>query len=385
MSAKRDYYEILGVSKTASADEIKKAYRKVAMQYHPDRNPGNKEAEEKFKEAAEAYEILSNEQKRAQYDKYGHEGMRGAAGGGGFSGFSNVDDIFSHFRDVFSGDGGDDIFGSFFGGGRSNQRNRGTDLRITVKLTLEEIAKGTTKSIKIKKQVSCPTCEGTGAKDKNSVQRCSYCNGSGQQKKVMNTFLGQVQSVVTCSHCSGTGQTITNKCTTCRGTGITGGDETIDIKIPAGMLDSMQMQMRGQGNAAPHQGTPGDLYIVAEEIPHATLTHEGLHIGYSLNISFPDIVLGTQAEIPTVDGPVNLKIPAGTQSGKMFRLKGKGIPDVNGYQRGEQFVQVNAYTPQDLNDEEKKMVEKLKSSAHFKPNAKHQEKDFFQKIKDLFS
>ncbi|MGL6022676.1 MAG: molecular chaperone DnaJ, partial [Chitinophagaceae bacterium] len=340
MSSKKDYYKILGISKKANSDEIKKAYRKVAMQYHPDRNPGNKEAEEKFKEAAEAYEILSNDQKRAQYDKYGHEGMRGAPGGS--AGFSNVDDIFSHFRDVFSGDGEDNIFGSFFGSSRGSSKNRGLDLRIKIKLTLEEIAKGTTKSIKIKKQVSCYTCGGTGAKDKNSVQKCSYCNGTGQEKKVMNTFLGQVQSVVTCNHCAGTGQTITSKCSTCKGTGITTGETTIDIKIPAGMLDGMQMQMHSQGNAAPHQGTPGDLYIIAEEIPHPTLTHEGLQIGYTLNISFPDIVLGTQAKVPTVDGHVNLKIPAGTQSGKIFRLQGKGIPDVNGYKKGDQFVQVNA-------------------------------------------
>ena len=388
--SKRDFYEILGVAKTASADEIKKAYRKVAMQFHPDRNPGDKTVEEKFKEAAEAYEILSDADKKAQYDRYGHAGVSGnGRGHGGPGGGMNMEDIFSQFGDVF----GDDLFGSFFGGGAGGGRGRstrsrgvrGSNLRVKIKLTFEEIAKGVTKNIKVKKHIGCTTCQGTGAKDKSSVQNCGTCGGSGQVRRVTNTFIGQMQTVTTCSTCNGEGTTITAKCPTCKGEGRVYGEETVSIDIPAGVQEGMQLNLNGKGNAGERGGMPGDLIILIEEEQHKELQRDGLNVAYDLHISFPDAAFGTQVEVPTIDGRAKIKIPAGTQSGKIFRLKGKGFPAVNSYEKGDQLVQVNIWTPQHLSSEEKAMLEKLSHSPNFKPHPDKNEKNFFDKIKDMFS
>lgn len=390
MSAKRDYYEILGVAKGASADEIKKAYRKVAMQYHPDRNPGDKAAEEKFKEAAEAYEVLSDADKRSQYDRYGHAGM-GSGGRGGFGGGGNMnmDDIFSQFGDIF----GDDIFGSFFGGqaggrARGGQRMRGvrgSNLRVKLKLSFEEIAKGVTKSIKVKKYVSCNTCSGSGAKDKSSVQTCSTCGGSGQVRKVTSTFLGQMQTVTTCPACNGEGTTITAKCGSCKGEGRVYGEETVTIDIPAGVQEGMQLNVSGKGNAGERGGMPGDLIVLIEEEQHKELQRDGLNVAFDLHISIPDAIFGVQLEVPTIDGRAKIKIPAGTQSGKIFRLKGKGFPAVNSYEKGDQLIHVNVWTPQHLTGEEKTMMEKLQHSGNFKPNPDKNERSFFDKVREIFS
>jgi molecular chaperone DnaJ len=385
---KRDYYEILGVSKGASAAEIKKSYRKVAMQYHPDRNPGDKSAEEKFKEAAEAYEILSDQDKRAQYDRYGHAGVSGN-GRGGYPGGMNMEDIFSQFGDIF----GEDIFGSFFGGGggqrtRGGQRARGirgSNLRIKLKLTYEEIAKGVTKNIKVKKYVPCTTCHGSGAKDKNSVQTCGTCGGSGQVRRVTNTFLGQMQTVTTCPTCNGEGTTITAKCNNCKGEGRVYGEETVNIDIPAGVQEGMQLNISGKGNAGERGGSAGDLIILIEEEQHKELQREGLNVVYDLHISFTDAVFGIQLEVPTIDGRAKIKIPAGTQGGKIFRLKGKGFPAINSYEKGDQLVHVNIWTPQHLSSEEKSILEKLDKSPNFKPNPDKNEKTFFDKVKEMFS
>ncbi|MGV3766599.1 MAG: molecular chaperone DnaJ [Chitinophagaceae bacterium] len=386
--AKRDYYEVLGVSKGASADEIKKAYRKVAMQYHPDRNPGDKEAEEKFKEAAEAYEVLSDNDKKAQYDRFGHAGMSGNGRGGGFSGGHgmNMDDIFSQFGDIF----GEDMFGSFFGGGGGGRRSRGTgtrgsNLRIKLKLTYEEIAKGVTKNIKVKKYVFCNTCGGSGAKDKSSVQTCNTCGGSGQVRKVTSTFLGQMQTVTTCPTCNGEGTSITAKCGNCKGEGRVYGEETVSIDIPAGVQEGMQLSMSGKGNAGERGGAPGDLIILIEEETHKDLQRDGLNVACELYISFPEAVFGTQVEVPTIDGRAKIKIPAGTQSGKIFRLKGKGFPAVNSYEKGDQLIHVNVWTPQNVSAEEKAAIEKMSASPNFQPKPDKSEKTFFDKVKEMFS
>ena len=387
--SKRDYYEILGVAKSATTDEIKKSYRKVAMQFHPDRNPGDKAAEEKFKEAAEAYEILSDADRKAQYDRYGHAGVSGNGRGGGFSGGGmNMDDIFSQFGDVF----GDDLFGNFFGGGqrggRSGQRSRGvrgSNLRVKLKLTYEEIAKGVTKNIKVKKHVVCTTCSGSGAKDKGSVQTCGTCGGSGQVRKVQNTFLGQMQTVTTCPTCGGEGSTVTAKCGNCKGEGRVYGEETVSIDIPAGVQEGMQLNVSGKGNAGERGGASGDLIILIEEEAHKELHREGLNVAFELHLSFTDAVFGTQIEVPTIDGRAKIKIPAGTQSGKIFRLKGKGFPAVNSYEKGDQLIQVSVWTPQHVSSDEKAMLEKLSNSQNFKPQPDKNEKGFFEKIKEMFS
>jgi molecular chaperone DnaJ len=384
--AKRDYYEILTVTKTASADEIKKAYRKVAMQYHPDRNPGDKSAEERFKEAAEAYEVLSDGEKRAQYDRFGHAGVSGNGRG---AHAPNMEDIFSQFGDIF----GEDIFGSFFGGGggqrtRGGQRARGTrgsNLRIKLKLTYEEIAKGVTKNIKVKKYVGCTTCGGSGAKDKGSVQTCSTCGGSGQVRKVTSTFLGQMQTVTTCPACNGEGSTITAKCNDCKGEGRVYGEETVSIDIPAGVQEGMQLNVNGRGNAGERGGMAGDLVILIEEEAHKELQREGLNVAYELHLSFPDAVFGTQVEVPTIDGRAKIKIPAGTQSGKVFRLKGKGFPAVNSYEKGDQLVHVNIWTPQNVSNDERSMLEKMNHSNNFKPNPDKNQKSFFDKMREMFN
>ena len=381
---KRDYYEILGISKSASADEIKKAYRKVAMQYHPDRNAGDKAAEEKFKEAAEAYEVLSDADKKSQYDRFGHAGLKNN-GRGGF-GNMNTEDIFSQFGDVF----GDDIFGSFFGGGsrgggRRSHGARGSNLRVKIKLNFEEIANGATKTIKVKKYVSCNTCNGTGAKDKGGVQTCSTCGGSGQVRKVTNTFLGQMQTVTTCPGCNGEGTTITSKCTSCRGEGRVYGEETVNIDIPAGVQEGMQLSMSGKGNAGERGGSSGDLIILIEEENHQYLQRDGLNVVFDLHISFTDVVFGTQVEVPTIDGKAKIKIPAGTQSGKIFRLKGKGFPAINSYERGDQLIHVNVWTPKNLNKEQRQFFEKSLTDENFVPQPEKSDKSFFEKVKDMFS
>lgn len=388
---KRDFYEILGVTKSSSQDEIKKAYRKVAMQFHPDRNPGDKPSEEKFKEAAEAYEILSDSDKRAQYDRFGHNAFSQArGGGGGFNGGGmNMDDIFSQFGDVF---GEESPFGSFFGGGGQRRSSggkprgtRGSNLRIKIKLSYEEMAKGASKTVKVKKHVSCTTCSGSGAKDKNSVQTCSTCGGSGQVRKVQNTFLGQMQTVTTCPACNGEGSTITNKCTSCKGEGRVYGEETVTIEIPAGVQEGMQLSMNGKGNAGERGGANGDLIILIEEEAHAELHRDGLNVAFDLHITFPDAVFGTNVEVPTIDGKAKIKIPPGTQSGKIFRLKGKGFPSVNSYEKGDQLIHVNIWTPQHVNSEEKTMLEKMQDSDNFQPKPEKGDKSFFDKVREMFT
>ena len=385
--SKRDYYEVLGVAKGASADEIKKAYRKVAMQFHPDRNPGDKAAEEKFKEAAEAYEVLSDADKRAQYDRYGHAGLSGNGRGFGGGGM-NMDDIFSQFGDIF----GDDIFGSFFGGrrggggGGSRTRGvRGSNLRVKIKLNYEEIARGVSKNIKVKKYVACGACSGTGAKDRNSVQTCSTCGGSGQVRRVTSTFLGQMQTVTTCPTCNGEGSIVTAKCSVCKGDGRVYGEETVTIEIPAGVQEGMQLSVGGRGNAGERGGAPGDLIILIEEEQHPELHRDGLNVAYELHISFADAVFGLQAEVPTIDGKAKIKIPPGTHSGKIFRLKGKGFPGVNSYERGDQLIHVNVWTPQHITPEEKSMLEKLNDSPNFQPKPDKTERSFFDKVREMFS
>ncbi|RZJ80774.1 MAG: molecular chaperone DnaJ [Flavobacterium sp.] len=387
--SKRDYYDILGVSKSASAEEIKKAYRKLAIKYHPDKNPDDKSAEDKFKEGAEAYEILSNPEKKQRYDQYGHAGVGGAAGGGGYGGGGmNMDDIFSQFGDIFGGGGGSP-FDSFFGGGQSRGGGgrrvaKGSNLRIKVKLTLEEIANGAEKKIKVNKQITCKTCDGSGAKDKGSVSTCKTCGGSGAVRRVTNTILGQMQTTATCPTCHGNGQQITSKCGSCHGEGTVRGEETITINIPAGVSEGMQLSMAGKGNAGPNGGVPGDLIILIEELPHDTLKREGNNIVYDLHVSIVDAALGYSAEVPTIDGKAKIKIEAGTQSGKLLRLKGKGIPEVNSYHRGDQIIHVNIWTPKALSSEERTILEKLRESPNFKPQPGKNDKSFFDKMKEYF-
>ncbi|WP_219226602.1 molecular chaperone DnaJ [Pedobacter antarcticus] len=387
--SKRDYYDILGVSKSSSPEEIKKAYRKLAIKYHPDKNPDDHTAEDKFKEAAEAYEVLSNAEKKQRYDHYGHAGVGGAAGGGGGygGGGMNMEDIFSQFGDIFGGGGGSP-FDSFFGGQQSRGGGRrvakGSNLRIKVKLTLEEIANGAEKKIKVNKQVTCKPCDGTGAKDKSSVSTCSTCGGSGSVRRVTNTILGQMQTTSTCPTCNGSGSQITAKCTSCHGEGTVRGEETISINIPAGVSDGMQLSMSGKGNAAPNGGIPGDLIILIEEIPHEFLKREGNNVVYDLHLSIVDAALGYSAEVPTIDGKAKIKIEPGTQSGKLLRLKAKGIPEVNSYHRGDQIIHVNIWTPKILSGEERSLLEKLRDSPNFKPQPGKNDKSFFEKMKEYF-
>jgi len=387
--SKRDFYDILGVAKNASAEEIKKAYRKLAIKHHPDKNPDDKAAEEKFKEAAEAYEVLSNPEKKQRYDQFGHAGVGAAGGGGGGygGGGMNMEDIFSQFGDIF-GSGGGSPFDSFFGGQQSRSSGRrvtkGSNLRIKVKLTLEEIANGTEKKIKVNKQITCKTCDGSGAKDRSSVSTCNTCGGSGAVRRVTNTILGQMQTTATCPTCHGSGQQITAKCNACHGEGSVRGEETININIPAGVSDGMQLSMAGKGNAAPNGGVPGDLIILIEELPHETLKREGNNIVYDLHVSIIDAALGFSAEVPTIDGKAKIKIDPGTQSGKLLRLKGKGIPEINSYHRGDEIIHVNIWTPKVLNSEERAMLEKLRESPNFKPQPGKNDKSFFDKMKEYF-
>jgi molecular chaperone DnaJ len=386
--SKRDYYDILGISRGAEAEEIKKAYRKMAIKYHPDKNQGDKQAEEKFKEAAEAYEVLSNVEKRRRYDQFGHAAnAQSPNGGGGYGGGGmNMEDIFSQFGDIF---GGGSPFDGFFGGGRQSGGGgrrvaRGSNLRIKVRLTLEEIANGAEKKIKVNKQVVCNTCDGTGAKDRSSVQTCKTCGGQGAVRRVTNTILGQMQTTSTCPTCNGEGSTITSKCTVCHGDGVVRGEETISINIPAGVSEGMQLSMSGKGNAAPRGGVPGDLIILIEEIPHETLKRDGNNVIFDLHVNFVDAALGTSVEVPTIDGKVKIKLDPGTQGGKVLRLKSKGVPEVNSYHRGDQLVHVNIWTPKALSREERELLEKLQDSPNFKPSPGKNEKSFFERMKEYF-
>ena len=386
--AKRDYYEVLGVSKNATPEELKKAYRKLALQYHPDRNPGDKEAEEKFKEAAEAYDVLSNPDKKARYDQFGPAAFDGSAGGFQGGGMS-MDDIFSQFGSIFGdffGGGHFSGFSGFGGGGQSHARRapRGTNLRIKVKLTLEEIDKGCEKKIKVAKYVPCKTCGGTGARN-NNYETCPHCHGTGVVTEVRRTILGQMQTQTTCPHCGGEGRVIKDKCHDCNGEGIVRSEEIITINIPAGVADGMQLSMSGKGNAAPRGGVPGDLIILIEETPHDLFERQDSNIYYNAFLTFPQAAMGTTLEIPTLSGRAKVKIDPGTPSGKVLRLKGKGLPDVNGYGRGDMLVSINVWVPKALSREEREILTKLDSSPNFKPSPSKQERGFFDKMKDLFN
>ena len=379
---KRDYYEVLGVSKSADATEIKKAYRKLALKYHPDKNPGDKEAEEKFKEAAEAYDVLSNEEKRHRYDQFGYAGV-GGAGQGGFGGGMSMDDIFSQFGDIFGSFGGFSGFGGFGGGRGSRRVNRGTNLRVKVKMSLQEIATGIEKKIKVKKYVACQHCNGTGAKDGKSYPTCSTCKGSGQVTRVQNTILGAMQTTSTCPTCEGEGKIINEKCTFCNGEGVLMSEEVISINIPAGVAEGMQLSLSGKGNAARRGGVNGDLIVLIEEEEHPELVRDGNDLLYNVFIGYPEAVLGETVEIPTIEGKVKVKIEAGTQPGKILRLRGKGLPDVNGYGKGDLLAKVNVWIPKNLSKDEKKLVEKMRETEGFKPGS-GDKKSIFSKMKDFF-
>ena len=374
--AKRDYYDILGIDKNASAAEIKKAYRKMAIKFHPDKNPDDKDAESKFKEAAEAYEILSNADKKAKYDQFGHQAFDGAGGFGG--GGMNMDDIFSQFGDIFGGGfgggGGFSGFGGGFGGGQ--RRVKGSNLRIRVTLTLEEIANGVEKKIKVKRKIQAP---GT------TYKTCSTCNGAGQVTRVTNTILGRMQTAAACPTCGGSGQSIDKKTSDADAQGLKVQEETVSVKIPAGVVDSMQLKVTGKGNEAPGNGISGDLLVVIEEQEHETLKREGDNLHYDLYVSLPDAVLGTSKEIDTVTGKVRIKVEAGVQSGKILRLRGKGIPSINGYGTGDLLVHVNVWTPKTLNKQQKEFFESMKNDDHFNPKPESSDKSFFEKVKDMFS
>ncbi|MDR3187772.1 MAG: molecular chaperone DnaJ [Prevotellaceae bacterium] len=384
MPAKRDYYEILGVGKNAGAEEIKKAYRKKAIEYHPDKNPGNKEAEEKFKEAAEAYDVLSTPEKRQRYDQFGHAGV--GAGSGGSYGFS-MDDIFSNFGDIFgSAFGGSGRFSGFgsFGGRAHAPTSYGSDIRVRVKLTLKDIVHGVEKRLKVKKMVACSACHGSGAKDRSSVAACSTCHGTGQVSHVVNTMLGRMQTATVCPKCHGEGKIITNPCPTCSGNGIVQSEEEISFKIPAGMYEGMQLNVNGTGNAARHGGRNGDLLVVIEEEKNEELIRDGNNLIHNLFISVSEAALGASVEVPTVDGKARIAIKAGTQPGVILRLSGKGLPMVNRYGMGDLLVYVNVWVPKKLDKEEKKIMEKLQASPNFKPNPDPSEKNFMDRLRRMF-
>jgi molecular chaperone DnaJ len=385
--AKRDYYEVLGVGKNADKIEIKKAYRQLAIKYHPDKNPDDKSAEDKFKEAAEAYEVLSDADKKARYDRFGHAGVDQSGGGFQGRGGMSMEDIFSQFGDIF-GDGGSP-FDSFFGGGgrgrSSGGGEKGSNIRIKLKLSLEEIEQGVNKKIKVKKRVECNTCNGSGAKDKSSVKTCNTCQGSGYVRQIKNTFLGQMQTTGPCPTCQGKGKQITASCRSCHGEGNTLGEETIAIDIPAGMEDGMQLSMRGKGNAGRNNGPNGDLLISIEEKQHEHFTRDGQNIIYDLFVNFADVVLGNNITVPTLSSDVKIKIPPGTQSGKIFRLKGKGLPAVNNYGKGDQLIHINVWTPKEISEDEKQIMENLRVSENFIPKKGHTGRGFFDRMKEYFS
>ncbi len=379
--SKRDYYEVLGVSKSATPEEIKKAYRQKAIQFHPDKNPGDKASEEKFKEAAEAYEILSNAEKKQRYDHYGHAGMGNQ---GGFSGqHMTMEDIFSSFGDIFGG-GGFGGFGGFGGGSRGQRVNRGSNLRIKVTLNLSEVANGCEKKLKVKKYVSCDNCHGSGAKGSSGHTTCSTCKGSGQVTRISNSIFGQIQQSSVCPTCNGEGKIITQKCEKCYGEGLIQGEEVVTIKIPAGVGEGMQLSVGGKGNAARRGGVPGDLLVLIAEEEHPELIRDENDLIFNLFLSFPDLALGLTAEIPTIDGKVKVKIESGTQPEKILRLRGKGIPDVNGYGKGDLLVKIHAWVPQKLTSEEKKQLEKLQQLPNFQVPEETKERNFFDRVKGMF-
>ncbi len=386
--AKRDYYEVLGVDKSATADAIKKAYRKKAIQYHPDKQQDKseaekKEAEDKFKEAAEAYSVLSDPDKRARYDQFGHAGVGGAAGGG-FSGEGmDINDIFSMFGDIFGG-GGFSGFGGFGGGGGRTQqtRYRGSDLRVKVKLTLQEISTGVTKKFKLKKYVACSHCNGSGAEG-NATETCPECKGTGRVIRTQQSIFGMMRTETACPRCGGEGKIIKNKCPHCNGNGITMGEEVVEVNIPAGVVEGMQLSMRGKGNAGKYNGVNGDLLILIEEEKHPQLIRDENNLVYNLLLDIPTATLGGVAEIPTIDGAARVNIDAGTQPGKVLRLRGKGLPSVNGYGRGDIVVNVSIYIPETLSKDEKKCMENFKNSENFKPTTSIKEQ-IFRRFKKLF-
>jgi len=391
--AKRDYYEVLGVSKNASKDELKKAYRKLALKFHPDKNPDDKDAEEKFKEAAEAYEVLSNDDKRARYDRYGHAGVGSAASGGGH-GFT-MEDIFSQFGDIFGGGFGG--FGGFGGGGGGQRRQRvhkGETLRVKIKVTLEEVATGVEKKIKVKKHVPCQSCSGMGTRNGSSSGKstCNTCHGSGQVMRVSNTILGQMQTASTCPTCRGEGTLITDACNACGGEGIVTGEEVVTINLPAGVAEGMQLVAQGKGSAGRRNGVNGDLVVVISEEKHPDFTRDENDLIHDLFLSIPDAILGLQVEIPTLASRAKLKIEPGTPSGKVLRLRGKGLPEVNGYGTGDLLVRVNVFIPKEVSKDEREILEKLAASKNFSPDGKEREQKpddddeggFFRGFKNMF-
>lgn len=381
--AKRDYYEILGVSKSASKDDLKKAYRKLAMQYHPDRNPGNKEAEEKFKEAAEAYEILNNEEKRARYDRFGHEGVRG--NGYGSQGFSDINDIFSHFSDIFGG-GGSSIFDDFFGSTSQRGRQRkgtgvpGSDLRVNLKLTLEEISEGVSKKIKIKKQIKCDSCNGTGAESGTSKKTCPVCHGTGEIKTVSRSVFGQFVNIQPCNNCNGEGEIVDTPCKKCMGDGRVSEEVTINIDVPSGVHEGSYMTLHGEGNAGKRGGKPGDIIVVFKEQEHEFFIREEDDIIYDLSISIPEAVLGTEVDVPTLNGKARLKIDPGTPSGKLLKMRDKGIKHLNHSGRGDQIVRISVEIPKKINSREKELLKELAELPNFSPSEKNDEKGFFKRF-----
>ncbi|MCD8206710.1 MAG: molecular chaperone DnaJ [Bacteroidales bacterium] len=387
MAEKRDYYEVLGVSKTATLDEIKKAYRQKAIQYHPDKNPGNKEAEEKFKEAAEAYSVLSNEEKRKRYDQFGHAGLGGQPGPDFSQGFGNLNDI---LNDLFGGSFGSFAggFGNFgFGGGSRGQQQRvykGRDIRVRVKMTLEEIATGVEKDITIERAVPCPDCGGRGAKNAADIKTCPACKGSGQVSRVTNSIFGQTISYSTCQQCDGEGKIVSNPCRTCGGTGLVRRKESVRVKIPAGVENGMQLSIRGEGHAAKNNGINGDLLVLIEEVPHAELKREGNNLFYTKVISVPEAVLGAEVEVPSLKGRCRVKVDAGTQSGTVSRLKGLGLPSVNGRDNGDLYVKFAVWIPKKLSKEERELVERLRSCPSFTPSPSKEDKGFFERLRGMF-
>ena len=378
--AKRDYYEVLGVDRNATKDDLKKAYRKLAMQYHPDRNPDNKEAEEKFKEAAEAYEILSDDDKKARYDRFGHEGVRGS--GFGSQGFSDINDIFSHFSDIF---GGASIFDDFFGGGQRRARSRGqrgvagSDLKVALKLTLEEIAEGTAKKIKIKKQVKCDECNGTGAEAGTSTKTCPVCQGTGEIKTISRSVFGQFVNITTCNNCNGEGSVVDTPCKKCLGDGRIQDDSFLSINVPAGVHEGSYMTMRNEGNAGKRGGPSGDVIVIFQEAPHEYFVREGDDIVFDLHVNFPDAALGSEVEIPTLNGKVVLKIDPGTQPGKLLKMRHKGIKHLNHAGSGDQIVRINVDVPKKLNSKEKELLKELSGMPNFNDSNDHGKK-FFSKF-----
>ncbi|MFO7445809.1 MAG: molecular chaperone DnaJ [Ignavibacteriaceae bacterium] len=379
--AKRDYYEILGVDRGASKDDLKKAYRKLAMQFHPDRNPDNKEAEEKFKEAAEAYEILNDEDKRSRYDRYGHEGVRGS--GFGSQGFSDVNDIFSHFSDIFSGSS---IFDDFFGGSqRSRGRRRsagspGSDLRINLKLTLEEVAAGTTKKVKIRKFVVCNVCSGSGAESGTSTKTCPVCQGSGEVKTVSRSVFGQFVNISPCNNCNGEGTVIDVPCKKCKGDGRVQEDVTVKINVPAGVHEGSYMTLRGEGNSGKRTGTPGDIIVVFQELQHEYFLRDGDDIIYDLFVSYPDAVLGADVDVPTLNGKAKLKIDPGTPSGKLLKMRDKGIKHLNSNGSGDEIVRVNVEVPKKITVKERDLLKQLSEMPNFKSSPLSDDKKFFKRF-----